>query len=141
MIDFSTIDAGEQVFSHMDDHGKEYHLAVDRLRHSLRKQKVEHMEVFHTLVDKFRSENGVEQHRLDRLVNLKLEEFLTLPPVIVIFFKDRTWRIADGNHRYVAACMRGLPTISAVTASPVKWAPFIIRNHPGLSYSCFSGVM
>ena len=140
MIYAKDLSTTEQIFSHKDDNGKTYTIAVDRLRRKLRDKKPEEHQVDHELARIFMEKSGLEQHRLERLVRMSEETFKQLLPGVALLFKDETWVLADGNHQYVAASIRKYSTIRLLIARRQEWAPFIVKDY-NAEFSGFSGII
>ena len=155
MIFTSELHPREQIFTHKDNNGKIYKIAVDRLRNKLirNKGKLFKLEVTRELAERFVQTSGLEKHRLERIVeNFKRQlsdttgDIKLIRPMITIWFKDNTWVLADGNHTYVAAFMCGLPNFWAYEVTRQQWTPFILsdkkgNNAPEIDFNGFSGIL
>ena len=140
MIHIENLSLTEQIYSHKDKTGKEYTIAIQRLRQKLQKRDPQKIAVNTELATEFAKFAGLEQHRLRALVELTDAEFDSLLPAVVLWFKDNTWVMADGNHQYVVAFMRGRTEIPALIAQRQDWTPFIVKGARP-KYESFSGIV
>ena len=87
-----------------------------------------------------RQNYGVEQHRLDRLV----EPFISRLPLLAIAYSDEepyTYNIIDGSHRYVKHHELGYTTVKAHLFLPSLWRQMVMPvKVPPETYTAFSGI-
>ncbi len=87
-----------------------------------------------------RQNYGVEQHRLDRLV----EPFISGLPLLAIAYSDEepyTYNIIDGSHRYVKQYELGFITAKAHLFLPSLWRQMVMPvKVPPETYTAFSGI-
>lgn len=100
----------KEVFTHIDNSGKaRTFLTGDMYDYALRVGNKDPNIVFNWLdIDQdlaayLRSNHGIEQHRVDRLVDPWLSR-----PVVGIFWPDNEVTIVDGNHRIVKSVEAGI---------------------------------
>lgn len=68
---------------------------------------------------------GIENHRLARLMHVARPD-----PILIVEWGDGTHVIVDGNHRYVAASIRGHKLIRAKVLPPQLWHRHVVLNIP-----------
>lgn len=122
----------EQVFRYAYE-GRVIFIAMDRLIRSLAKKspiiEVDVMQEIALRLIKNRSVDDLYVHKyIKDFENIKSGKHVPMPPGVVIWFKDGTWELADGNNRYVAAFMAGVKKFRVWEAKRQQWAPFIIHD-------------
>ena len=140
MIQGKDIRSGEQIFNHKDLNGKEYTIAVDRLRYKIKDLPRQEVAIEEPVARLLLQTAGIEQHRLNALVSISDKAFDELLPMIILWFKDEQWVLADGNHQYVAAFVRKRKVLNALVAQRQQWAPFIIKDYKPVDYFGFSNI-
>ena len=89
-------------------------------------------------------ERGIEQHRLQPLIDMPYKLFEMLPPVIYTDERDGDWKtLLDGHHRYVAAHRKGLKSVRSFIGTYAFTDQFLVSGLPdvedGYQHS-FSGI-
>lgn len=123
--------------------GNEIRVNVTRLRKHLAtipEAATATIDLEERLIERFITNNGIEKHRLTRLIALSDEEFAKLPLPIVILFRDYTWVLADGNHTMCAAYFRKLTQMDAYKVKEKTWRKFLMPNVGNVNYQGFSGI-
>lgn len=121
----------EQVFRYEYD-GKTIFIAIDRLIRRLMNTPKIDIEVESTIAKKLIKDRSIDEKYVHKYMQdfkrIANGENVSILPCLVIWFKDNTWVLADGNNKYVAAYMSGIKTLKALEAKRQQWAPFIIRD-------------
>lgn len=103
-------------------------VAIERLCDSFRYKLVETVtiDLDPEMAEFFMANRGIEGHRLARQIQA------TAPgsPITFLKWPDGTDLLADGNHRYVAACIRREKIITAKIVPLSVWRRFAIVNIP-----------
>jgi hypothetical protein len=126
-IDFKTL-RRELVFTHQDfDTGKITIIAIERLMKSnaYRLRPKVSIPVEQDQARYFYENRGIERHRLSKFFGVPIRD-----PVTLLKWGDGSDLLADGNHRYVAAALKGESCILAKILPRSVWAPFIVNNIP-----------
>ena len=120
----------EVVFTHIDDDtGEVLHLAVDRLEACVKahpkKFELCFFPVEGQIADYFRTNRGIERHRLDRITAQVMRD----KPIIFAELQGKHL-LVDGHHRYVKAHALGRTLIKSVVVPEKVWRLFEV-DHAG----------
>lgn len=125
----------DQFFTHKDDDGTLRHFAVAAMYRFA--ERVAHISPHITCanvtmqsfpIDYIRREMGVEQARLDRLI----EPYLSKPLIAIQWhpcprWPEGTMTLVDGNHRVVKLSEMGAETVRCFLFNQVLWEKFLIE--------------
>lgn len=118
----------DEVFSHVDDvTGETHHFNITAMTKSwkVRTRKTVQIDVLPDIVQFFLEKRGIEQHRVRRLLGVRIET-----PVLALYWPDGRHLLVDGHHRYVAAGMSGATKIPAKMIPRSIWKEFVITDLP-----------
>lgn len=124
----------DQFFSHKDDDGTVRHFAVDAMYRFAEEYSpiCKHIKACNMAIETFplgfiRREMGVEQPRLDRLI----EPYLTRPVIGIQWppskeYPQGTMTLVDGNHRVIKLADRGDKSVKCYLFSEPLWEKFTL---------------
>lgn len=72
---------------------------------------------------------GIEKSRLSALLDPLHAEW-AIKPILLVHAPDDEWLMVDGSHRFVAAAVRGQPTIRCYKVPWVIAVQFVIEDAP-----------
>jgi hypothetical protein len=117
----------QQIFTHLDNDGVARTFLVETMQEFYKKYPNCSELIFamapvdQKLSDYLRARQGIEQPRVDRLVEPWLSE-----PVIGILWEDGETTIIDGNHRIVKSVEVGRSHVRAVLFKHPFWEQFLL---------------
>lgn len=137
----------EEARVHKTAKGEEFVFAITAMRRFITEFHTATYWLLHTEIpvtdataQDMRQNYGVEQHRLDRLV----EPFISQLPLLAIAYSDEepyTYNIIDGSHRYVKLHELGYTTAKAHLFLPSLWRQMLMPvNVPPETYTTHSGI-
>ena len=113
----------DQIFSHEDLDGVVRHFNASAMLRGVVREVVPatfyRITLEEELIDHLVSNHGIEEHHLDRA--LDLEE-----PVLMVEFSDGKSLVIDGNHRLVKRWRLGKKVASAAVVAPGNWEKFLV---------------
>lgn len=119
----------QQVFTHLDDDGTARTFLVETMLDFVQKYPTcvdligGKAPINFEIADYLRRKAGIEQHRVDRLV----EPYASIP-IIGILWPEGTTLIVDGNHRIVRAYEDGKTELNTVLFKAPFWENFMLPN-------------
>ena len=121
--------------------GEQTHIAVSEIESWLKVQnrKPALVPLDPSMARHFERMRGLEPHRLNRLTRAT-----ATVPVLFLHMPDKTWLLADGNHRYVWLARAGYKSLLGYLVEEHEWRPYEIYNVPLIStdemLKSFSGI-
>lgn len=144
MIDPYTVKPSELGFSWVDDAGKYHCWMTDRMnRYAESHMEPDIIEVDYDYALWAMVHNGIERHRVDRLT----PQVLAQKPIINVQFEDGSYKLVDGNHRYVKAMLLGWKEIRSYLFNVEQGNMFKLDIPDHLNEECkkhipsFSGIL
>ena len=144
MIPVSDLALGETLFTHIDPvDGSQTNLAIGRLVRHVIDADLPTKSVVLTLSDakNIVMHRGLERHRYDRLT---LE--LCKIPLVFCHWPDKSWLLADGNHRYVRLVLEfQIRWTQAYLLEQDVWQDYVVDGKPSIDpktlLRSFSGII
>lgn len=128
MIDWRTMRADEEIFTHWDEtSGRVTDLAASRIVTMCRAtgEEIWRMPIRQDHAALVMAKRGIEAHRLMRLTREAAQQ-----PVLFLKWPDGTSLLADGSHRYVWLAASGAKEVLCWHLDEAKWRPFVIEGLP-----------
>lgn len=110
-------------FTHIDNKGVVRHFNIDKIQARTKNHPVFDIDISRSFAKWVLRHNGLEQHRLDRLLRVEGE----FDPVIYVQFADGTYVLVDGSHRYAAAYLQKRKIIKGKCMSFLEWQDCLLK--------------